>query len=138
MSTLLSPVREIKDLYFDKLPSSRVVKLVKGVRVGRVTVFLGANGNLYSPSIDARMAYSCSNWLWSDSLMRALVKLGAISKASLVEHMEAAKLRDATRTVGYEYKRLLELGNRYGLAFKLDKEDMLKRLLEEQEWSGGD
>ena len=136
MSTLLSPVREIKDLYFDVLPSSRVVKLVKGVRVGRVTVLLGANGNLYSPSIDARREYSCSDWLWSDSLMRALVKLGVISKASLAEHMEAAKLRDATKTVDYEYERLLWLGNRYGLAFKLDKEDMLKRLLEENEHDG--
>lgn len=114
-SSLLSPVEAVADLVFHPVPKSgRPIACTKVVRVDKTFIWVGSDGKLYSNSLHNCSAYMPGKWPWNDSLMRALVALGAITEEHMKQHLaaceRAARRSQARDLLDWVPKRLAELG----------------------------
>lgn len=127
MTSFLSPVEKINRLVFNPIPTGRPVALDKMLRVSGFVVIVDAKGKLYSPNLKDRVCYSCETWPWSDSLLRALVKLGVITSEEMDAHLKRAKEIDNLRSRRNAAKELKRYANRLGMKLTASQEKALTR-----------
>lgn len=130
MGTVESPVKEIEDISFEKMPTKPTEMMV--VRVPHSSLLLGrdAKGKFYAHSFhgpQGKFYYTLSDWHWTGDLMRALVRIGAITQAQADEHnaaARAAKRRNEARSVLQMTERDLE---RFGTKLTVAQRRKLER-----------
>ncbi|MEO0437900.1 MAG: hypothetical protein AAF098_13425 [Pseudomonadota bacterium] len=121
---IYSPVSEISNLYIKRLPPGRPVNITKAVRVDSFCLMLGENGTLYHDGRHKDYAYLLGEYPWSLSMMKALKRLGVITKNQLDQHMKAAKAEDERKDKGWDMKLLTKMSEKHG--FKASKEQQRK------------
>lgn len=123
MTMIISHVKAINNLFIRPLPAGKPVRVEKAVRVSGITVFVGSKGTLYCDAIKS-YAYTPSIYPWTDAMMRALEKLGVITRDQRMEHVRRCKEIDAVRDKKWRWKHLLECSEKYG--FKVTAEQRSK------------
>lgn len=98
MSHLASPVKSISDLRIHPLPAGKSINVTKAIRYDGKTFILGANGIVYSSCVRDNGFYTLSVWGWATSMVRALARIGVISRKDAETHLAAAKATDEWRT----------------------------------------
>ncbi len=106
MSSLHSPIEAIADLRIEPLPSGSKVAITYAVKMGGTTVLLGKTGQIYCDRIKTRAAYGFGVWPFTEQLLKALCKLGAISQAAFREHMAKAIAADKRRSEDFAKQRI--------------------------------
>ena len=116
MGIICSTVPEIDDLYFHELPSSRPLIINKAVRVGSTIILVGKNGKLYSNTI-GKFAYVPGKWPWMTDTMKALVKLGVITKEQMKLHMDHCDRNEKARDITRAKRDLEYIAKKFGVKF---------------------
>lgn len=113
-----------KELRIESLPSGRVVKMDRAIKVDETTVFVGADGKLYCPRVRPGCFYGISEWGFLHPMLNALVKLGVASKEEVENHKAAAKKADDRSSARHDMKSLAVIADKYG--FSLTKAQLSK------------
>lgn len=98
MTNFISPVEKIDHLVLKKIPTDRTINVVKATRDGRVTLLLASDGKVYSSAAD-NFSYSLGRHINQTSTMRALRRLGVITKAQMEQHLAACEQRSLRRNM---------------------------------------
>lgn len=115
MSSISSPVNELRDLYIEALPKNKILKPDKVVFYDGVVVCVTGNKHhLYCNRIKNNCHYSSGEWPGSNTLMRILLQLKIITKAQLQEHLDWVKEREIRSNKKFWLMRLEEAGQKYG------------------------
>jgi len=113
MSSLHSPVPEIKNLYFRKLPSNKPVAIDIAVRVDGVVLMRSKTGALYWDRREDG-CYLAGEWPWMPPLLKALCRIGAITADQRDQHLtwnaDAVKRKNRMWQAEAARKRMAELG----------------------------
>lgn len=120
---LLSP-ENLESLTIDRLPSGRVVKIDKSIRVGDLVIFVGKNGNLYHTGRAGNYAYMPGNWPWTINMLKALLKLGAITQDHYDQHSAWEENYRSKRHNKYLISELVDSAK--GLGIKLTQGQLNK------------
>jgi hypothetical protein len=123
--SFISRVPEIDHLFVDQVPTGKVTKMTKAIRVDKVVVMVGENGRLYSTH-GTKFAYMPGKWPWLIPFMKAMVKLKVITKQQCDDHIQYCNDVDERRTKKWASERILE--NCETLGIKLNKQQMSKLL----------
>lgn len=104
MPTILS--RTMNDIHFEIIKPGKVIKNIEAViRVVGELVFKTKDGRLYW-SRNQNACYVAGMWPWAPAMMRALVKLGIITRKEAEEHLRECKERDDARNREYDMERI--------------------------------
>lgn len=125
MGIICSSVPEIDCLYFKEMPSSRVVKIEKIVRVGKTYVMKGENGSLYSNNV-GKFAYVPGQWPWVNDMMKALVKLKVITQDQMKAHLDHCDKNDKAKKKKYALDDIKRLTKDFGIKFTDEQIAVLK------------
>ncbi len=96
MTNFISPVEKIDHLVLEKIPTNRTINVVKATRDGRVSLLLASDGKVYSSAADS-FSYTLGKHDRQTSTMRALQRLGVITKAQMEQHLAACERRTVQR-----------------------------------------
>jgi len=96
VSNFMSPVQKIDALFLEPIPTNRAITVVKATRDGRITLLLAGDGKIYS-SMSAKVSYMLGSSDIQTSTMRALHRLGVITKAQMDEHLAAGEKHSEQR-----------------------------------------
>jgi len=100
VTNYMSPVEKIDTLFLEPIPTNRTINVVKAARDGRVTLLLANDGTVYS-SMSAKVCYTLGTSAVQTSTMRALRRLGVITKEQMEQHLEAGALRSLRREMKF-------------------------------------
>lgn len=116
MANIMSPIKEIDQLWMDKMPSGKVMKGVDVICVDNIVIVRGQRGALYHAGNNrlGKFAYVFGVWPWTDALMRCLYKLGVLTATQVREHMERAVTHDKWREARDSLAHLQRYMRRYG------------------------
>lgn len=123
MSRIQSPVKDVNDLWFHKLPSSRKVPMAAAARVGNTHVFVDAQGKIYSTQVRDNCSYVLGSGL--DDTLAGCRLLGLLSKDAVEAHTTAAKLRNVKRERFYAAANLADAAKTLGLKLTSAQEKAL-------------
>lgn len=104
---IISPGNPVEDIYWQKRRTGVVLKAESVVVVPDsgsghdMMVVKLANGSYISSRDISGAAYLPGNWPWTDAIIRALVKLGAITKANGDDHLALCQARIKEQQDGY-------------------------------------
>ena len=103
------------DIHFEMIPTERVIKNIESViRVDGELVFKAKDGRLYW-SRNQNASYIAGMWPWAPAMMKALTKLGIITRKEADEHLRECKEKDDARNREYDMERIRELCQRNGI-----------------------
>jgi hypothetical protein len=122
MPHLISKTPEIDNLWIDLLPSGRVINIEKAVRVENTIILRTKDGRLYTTHPLRNYSYMPGMYGWTDSFMRALVKLKVITKAQCDQHITQCEVRDEKKKQDYARKRFQQTADEAGI--KLTKRQL--------------
>ncbi len=110
--SLQSPVDAIENIWIYQLPSNSAVNAAKAIRIGRVTLVLGVNGKIYD-----NRAFSGAYLLLNASgdYVKALRKIGAITKEQHDQHEGRRKEIEAREEKAYSSKQLMAHAEELGI-----------------------
>lgn len=128
MSTLASPIKAINELRIHQLPAGKAVKVAKAIRYDGKTFILGVDGTVYCSAVMNRAFYPLSAWGWATSMVRALVRLGALSKKDAETHLAAAAKVDTTRELKQCAAGLVSYAEDLGLRFTKKQERYIQAI----------
>ena len=128
MSTLASPVKAINELNIHQLPAGKAVKVVKAIRYDGKTFILGADGTVYCSAVANRAYYPLASWGWATSMVRALARLGALSKKDAETHIAAAAKVDNARELKSAASGLVQYAEELGLRFTKKQERYIRAI----------
>jgi len=121
MSSIESKVPAIAGLHFDKLPSGRPKKVVRVVCMKTLTLFVDQHGRLYCNDLGL-YHYTIGNYWFLEPLLKALVKLKAITQADADAHIKHVKESQARRDKSHALKTIESIADQYG--FEVTPEQM--------------
>lgn len=101
-------------LRIESLPSGKVVKMDRAIKVDETIVFIGADGKLYCPRVRPGTFYRVSDWGFINPMLNALVKLGVASKEDVDNHKAAAKKEDDRGSARHDMQQLAVIADKYG------------------------
>ena len=122
MPHLISRTPEINDLYINLVPSGRVLNVTKAVKVENTILLQTKEGRLYTTNPLREYSYMPGMYGWTDSFMRALVKLKVITKAQCDQHIEQCKARGEKTKQDYARKNFQNTADAAGI--KLTKRQL--------------
>jgi len=118
MSSINSPVKELRSLWIDKFPEKKVIYPEKIVFYDGVLICRAKNTyHLYSNRIKSHVHYSDGRFPDHNSMMVALQRMGVITKEQLKEHNTWVEERSKRSSKRYALERMEELAKEFG--FKL-------------------
>jgi hypothetical protein len=128
MSTILSPITEIRALTFEPFPTKPVVGL-KMVRVNNTLVGVDSKGIIYTNRVGAKAAYMGDpgnfNEVWS-----CVVKLRAVPASVIAEHTKIQKARSKARELQWKSKEILSAAEGAGITLtKVQREKLEKQAI---------
>lgn len=97
MSHLASPVKSISELRIHPLPAGKAINVTKAIRYDGKTFILGAEGTVYSSCVRDNGFYTLSMWGFATSMVRALARIGVITRKDAETHLAAARATDEWR-----------------------------------------
>lgn len=129
MSSIMSPVEKLDDLYFHPLPAGKPIRIAKAVRVKNLTVMQGENGRLYATGggFRDRVCYTVSEWPWTEAMMSALCKLGVITPEQRDWHLAVCRDRDRERDMKHHAWMLQTGAERLGVPLPKAAREAIQR-----------
>lgn len=128
MSTLASPIKSISELRIHQLPAGKAVKVAKAIRYDGKTFILGADGTVYCSAVTNRSYYPLAAWGWATSMVRALARLGVLTKKDAETHIAAAAKADNNRELKGCAAGLLQYAEELGLRFTKKQERYIQAI----------
>lgn len=119
----MSPVEDIDYLTIEIVPTDRPINVVKAIRSGNVTLLLTKEGKVYGSNAK-RVSYLPGVSSVQTSSMRALHRLGVITKAQMERHLDACAELSEAREKRRAAERVQEYADRLGI--KLTKAQLAK------------
>lgn len=110
----ISPVKAVDRIWIEKMPSSKPIKVVRAVKVGRIVLMKSESGRLYSNDAP-QVCYVVGDFNAHKDWFRALKAIGALTAKQVAEHKAACDRRDAEREKRYAADDLLSGAKRAGL-----------------------
>lgn len=92
MSTILSPIASIDRIQIEPIPTNRLVRVARAVRVGRNIIMVDEDGVIYSTQVEASTCYSFGYEL--EDTLRGIQRLRLLSKAAVDQHQRLIHERD--------------------------------------------
>ena len=115
MSSINSPVKELRSLCIDPFPARKVIYPEKVVFYDGVLICRSkGTHHLYGNRISAHVHYSDGHFPNHNSMMIALQRMGVITKEQLKEHNEWVEAREKKSSKRYALKRMEELAKEFG------------------------
>lgn len=111
---LMSPVKKINELWIYEFPAGKPINVKKACRVAGVTLLINDKGRVYTTR-GKSASYMLGRGDLTDAMIKALQRLGAITKAQLEEHMAAATKRSEDRRKKYAADELLSASKILGV-----------------------
>lgn len=92
MSTILSPIASIDRIQIEPIPTNRLVRVARAVRVGRNIIMVDEDGVIYSTQVEASTCYSFGYEL--EDTLRGIQRLRLLSKGAVDQHQRLIHERD--------------------------------------------
>lgn len=124
MSRISSKVDAVEQLSFSELPSRKKVAITAAVRVNKATIFLGANGDVYSTQVKQRCFYTLSSGL--DDTLAGCELLGLLSKEAVEKHKADVSGAEMKRCRRYAAESLIDSVETLGIKLTAAQEKILR------------
>lgn len=120
MGTIISPVPAIDNIRWVRATSrahkTEAVIVVPGPGKNELMIARLANGCFASSWDLSKGAYLPGSWPWTDGVIKALVKLGAITQADADAHLQACADYVRRRDARYALESLPDVAERAGIS----------------------
>jgi len=126
MGSIISPVEEIDQIFWVRQTgrpmSARAIVIVP--QDGQHDLMIADLGNgRFSCSRDlSKYAYMPGSWPWMDGVIKALVKLGAITQGAATRHMAVCKEASERSSNRHRAEMLQRLADETGLPLSSDQQ----------------
>lgn len=127
MSSIGSKIDEIENLQIDPMPSGVVMRGEAVVRCGEVIVVVPAKGGkIYSPNFSKGVHYSIGVWPWTEGMMKALWRLGIISRKAMDMHISSVSEIEKARERMADFERMEGYARKYGFNLTSEQVEAMK------------
>jgi hypothetical protein len=127
MSSIGSSVGEIENLRIDCMPSGRVMRGATVVRCDDVIVVVPAKAErIYSPNISNHVHYAIGVWPWTEAMMKALWRMGIISKQAMDTHTSHVAELEKARESMADLDRMERYARKYGFELTSEQVEAMK------------
>ena len=120
MGSMISSDPMIDELWFTPFPT-KPITMSKVVRVGQHLYGLGKSKQIYTTSrLAENICYSMADWGFLDDVMKALLRLGVITKDQAIAHTNRVKEVCDQRDLKYDQETVDRILKKHGTKIKLN------------------